>query len=144
MTAGQMGSLDRSELARLVAEMTADLGHLGERAGALAKWTGSEATDDEILIPAALLHHFYTGIESSLARLAATLEGSEPSGPDSHARLLALSALEVPGVRPAWFTQEQVDVLRELLGFRHFFRHGYGARYRPERIRELAQLAIQV
>jgi hypothetical protein len=70
------------------------------------------------------------------------LEGSEPSGSDSHRRLLTLAGLEVEGVRPAWFDAATLDALRELLGFRHLFRHGYGARYRPARLRELAQLAV--
>lgn len=138
-----MTARDRGELTRLSVELGADLASLDELAKSLAPWASREAADSEVLIPAALLHHLYTGIEAALARLAVGLEGSEPTGADSHRRLLALSALEVPGVRPAWFDAAQLDTLRELLGFRHLFRHGYGARYRAARLRELAQLAVR-
>ena len=132
-----MTARDRAELARLSAELAADLASLDELVTSLGAWTSREAADAEVLIPAALLHHVYTGIETVLSRLALGLEGSEPSGADSHRRVLALAGLEVKGVRPAWFDAKQLDTLRELLGFRHLFRHGYGAKYRPARLREL-------
>ena len=137
-----MAARDRVELARLSAELAANLASLDELLSSLGAWTSREATEQEVLIPAALLHHAYTGIETMLARLAMGLEGSEPAGPDSHRRLLALAGLEVKGVRPAWFDADQLEVLRELLGFRHLFRHGYGAKYRAVRLRELAQMTV--
>jgi len=137
-----MTAPDQAEFARLAAELTADLANLDALVGSLADWTKRDAAEPEILIPAALLHHVYTGIETMLSRLAVGLEGSEPTGPESHRRLLLLAGLEVKGIRPAWFSAQQLDTLRELLGFRHLFRHGYGAKYRPDRIRELAALAV--
>lgn len=136
-----MTAADKAELIRLAAELAADLTVLDEIASELAPFAARAATDPEVLIPAALLHHYYTAIERMLSRLAVGLEGSEPGGPDSHRRLLTLAGIEVSGVRPAWFDAGQIDSLRELLGFRHLFRHGYGTRLRAERVRELAALA---
>lgn len=136
-----MTARDRAEVSRLCAELTADIAALEELAHQLAAWSQREAGEAEVLIPAALLHHFYTGVETFLVRLAIAFEGSEPSGPDSHQRLLSLSVLEVPEVRPAWLAAPQLEALRELLGFRHLFRHGYAMKYRPARLKELALLA---
>jgi hypothetical protein len=134
---------ERAEWLRLEAELTADIAAASALAQALAPWATTEASEREVLIPAALLHHLYTAIERVLSRLALAFEGSEPMGPDSHRRLLNLAGAEVRGVRPAWLPAQQVEVLRDLLGFRHLFRHGYGATYRPERLRELAALAVR-
>ncbi len=133
--------MDRSEWLRLETELEADLAAAEALASALAPWARAEAAERDVLIPAALLHHLYTAIERILARLAIAFEGSEPAGPDSHRRLLALAGAEVRGVRPAWLPAEQLEPLRDLLAFRHLFRHGYGATYRPARLRELAELA---
>ena len=104
---------------------------------ALLKWSG-----DEVLIPAALLHHFYTAVETILTRLVMGLEGSVPGGADPHSHLLALSALEIAGTRPALITVTSLESLRELLAFRHLFRHGYSAQFRPERLKEFTALAV--
>lgn len=132
-----MTALDRQHLLRLIAEVTADVAAANELARRLAPWVSRAVVNDDVLIPAALLHHFFTAIETTLKRFMMTLEGSVPTVADSHAHLLAVAALEIPGTRPALISAEHAAVLRELLAFRHLFRQGYAANYRVERLREL-------
>lgn len=128
-------------LTRLVAELRADLSAAQSLREKLEPWANKLADADESLFPAALLHHFYTAIETFLGRSIRVFEGDTPGGAGSHAQLLHLAARALPGVRPEIISPEQQAWLRELLDFRHFFRHGYAAVYRAERLRELALLA---
>lgn len=136
-----MTAKDRQQLLRLAAEIAADLAYVDEIIARLGPWRAKTPSGDEVLIPAALLHHFYTAIETVLSRVVMALEGSVPGGADSHSHLLTVSALEITGTRPALITAESRESLRELLGFRHLFRHGYAAAYRVERLQELVALA---
>jgi hypothetical protein len=90
---------------------------------------------------AVALHHAYCAIESILMRVARQIEGSLPQGPDWHQALLHAAGLDLPGVRPAIFSRPTVDALRHLLGFRHFFRHGYAV---PLDSAQLAALSREV
>ncbi|WP_295427857.1 hypothetical protein [uncultured Thiodictyon sp.] len=74
---------------------------------------------------AVALHHAYGSIEAIMTRLARQLDGDLPAGADWHQSLLHVMGLAIEGVRPAVFSPESVRVLRELMSFRHFFRHAY-------------------
>jgi hypothetical protein len=52
--------------------------------------------------------------------------------------LLAQMFLPMPGLRPAVLPEELRPALRELLGFRHLFRHAYATPLDLQRLRELA------
>lgn len=75
---------------------------------------------------AALVHAYYTGIETLLERVLRQLDGDLPAGERWHESLLVQAAAEIPGVRPAILDgglRQELDALRR---FRHFFRHAYG------------------
>jgi hypothetical protein len=74
---------------------------------------------------AVALPHAYCAIDRILVRVARQLEGSAPEGAVCHQALLHTAGLAVPRVRPALLSRESVGSRRRLLGFRHFFRHGY-------------------
>lgn len=87
------------------------------------------------------LGRFFTAIESVLARVLRTLDGDVPGGPDWHQELLRAAAVPIPELRPALIPREALPLLRELLGFRHFARHGYDVTPDPDRLHELARVA---
>jgi hypothetical protein len=70
------------------------------------------------------LHRYYTCLENILVRIERVF-GVERAGGDWHLELLQGSALDLPGVRPAILPEAHLGELRELMRFRHFFRHAY-------------------
>lgn len=105
-------AFDREALAKRVAEL-ADT-DLGPRSDA-AQWARA----------AVALHHAYGSVESIMVRVGRQLDGDLPTGTAWHQALLHAMGLTIEGVRPAVFSRESVSALRELLSFRHFFRHAY-------------------
>ena len=107
----------RLELA-LLRRLLDDHRDLIERAGQC------EPGRTERLALAALLHSFYTGIESIFKRIALEIDGFLPAGGRSHADLLVQMSSEISVRKPV-----VGDGLRECLGaymdFRHVFRHAY-------------------
>jgi len=99
---------------------------------------GSTPTTLELRGIGSILHDFYSGIERLLERVATELDGELPGGQDWHVQLLGRMAAAVESIRPQVITPELADTLRPYLGFRHLFRHTYGAELRWERCRELA------
>lgn len=100
--------------------------------------------DPNLLARAAVaLHHAYGAIESALARIAKVFD-TEPSGANWHRSLLETMAMEVPGIRPAILTGQALPALRELLAFRHFFRHAYSVPLDPVRLANLSRAAVAV
>lgn len=53
-------------------------------------------------------------------------------------------ALEIPGVRPAVLGTQSLHALRELLAFRHFFRHAYSVPLDAARLTSLAHCSQSV
>jgi hypothetical protein len=66
------------------------------------------------------------------------MEGLNPSTDRWHQHLLSQMFLEMDGLRPAVLQEALKPALRELLGFRHLFRHAYATPLEPVRLRELA------
>lgn len=127
-----------ADLQRLRAEIRFDRQAFQQRAQELATIPlGEEATPADAAQAAVALHHAYCAIESILVRVARQLEGSIPEGPDWHQALLHAAGLALPGVRPALLSRGTVNALRRLLGFRHFFRHGYAVALDPAQLAAL-------
>lgn len=133
-------STDRTSLVRLRLEVARDLdaaaallAPLSERAEAL------RGVADPVLLgyAAITLHQVYTAVETAFERVCRTLEGSLPTGRDSHHALLQNMTFDLPGVRPAVLTRETASELQHLLRFRHFVRHAYAIAWDPERITEI-------
>jgi hypothetical protein len=80
------------------------------------------------------IHHGYGAIESALERVARLIEGSLPTGRDWHVALLENMSLDIEGVRPRVLSDESLQLLRNLLAFRHFFRHAYAVSLQAPRL----------
>ena len=90
----------------------------------LEKVRNSEPDIVELNALAAILHSFYTGIESIFKRIALEIDDSFPSGELSHSNLLRQMA-QSTGLRPAVISEELRRQLIGYLDFRHMFRHAY-------------------
>ncbi len=134
---------ERARLLTLAADLKSDLDALArlqeDVETVLRQFSAKSPSRLEMRIPASLLHDYYTGVEAALARVVETLNGGYPTGPESHRRLLELSALEVDGVRPAVISQESADALDEFRRFRHMIRHAYAARIEWDQLKRLLQ-----
>lgn len=101
---------------------------------------GTEASPASCAQAAVVLHHAYGAIEGILGRIAPGVDGDLPSGPDWHQALLHGMGLEIEGVRPAVLSRESVAGLREVLSFRHFFRHAYAVELNPAQLADLRRV----
>lgn len=73
------------------------------------------------------LHNIYSAIEELLKLIASHFENHISDTARWHTTLLQRMSIEIPGVRPAVVSSESHHLLNGLRGFRHFFRHAYGA-----------------
>lgn len=130
---------------RLRAEIRNDREAIGEHIAVLARHDVSTESDGPLLAAAAVAtHHLYGAVESILLRAARFFEGEAPEGPDWHQQLLTVMALEIPEVRPALVGRDTLNLLRQLLAFRHFFRHAYSVALDGKRLALLARTAMEV
>jgi hypothetical protein len=107
-------------------EVAADARGFADRVAELSGLALTPSTDDPNLLAraAVALHHAYGAVESALARIARVFD-TQPPGPNWHRALLETMAKEVPGIRPAILSASVLPSMRDLLAFRHFFRHAY-------------------
>lgn len=125
----------KAALQRLRAEIRFDRAAFETRLSELQGIELSPTTDAAHCAQAAVaLHHAYSAIESILQRTARAIDGDLPAGADWHQSLLHVMGLDIEGIRPAVLSRESVAALRELLAFRHFFRHAYAVEFDPERL----------
>lgn len=82
---------------------------------------------------AAVLHSLYNGIENILKQLVELKGIAVPDGPSWHRELLT-SCVSRGMIREA-----TAEGLKEYLGFRHFFSHGYSFDIDKERIEPLVE-----
>jgi predicted nucleotidyltransferase len=111
-------------LQRLVEETQKDLSSLKE-----------PPTQLEMNGLASYLHQYYTAIEGIFRRIAINIDNSLPTGEKSHLDLLTQMSSDISNVRKAVINPQQYQILKEYLGFRHFFRHAYGYQLRWAEIR---------
>jgi hypothetical protein len=126
-----------ASLQRLRAEIKSDHSSFSARATELRGLSLADATPATAAQAAVALHHAYGAVESLLVRVARYIEGALPTGPDWHVELLESMALELEDVRPRVISDTSLGLLRSLLAFRHFFRHGYAIALDAERLEEL-------
>lgn len=126
----------------LRAEVEADLGALAThhevttRALGVADWS---ADTPVVSVVAVALHHYYGAAESIFERIARFFEGLPERGDRWHIDLLQAMALRIDDIRPAVLRAETLHGLRELLAFRHFFRHAYAVSFDPVKLRRAAE-----
>lgn len=93
----------------------------------------------ELRAMASILHEFYNGVERILERLALEFDGVLPGGSAWHTDLLDQMALAQGGERSAVIDSGLHARLKDLLAFRHFYRHAYGYTLRWEQMQDKAE-----
>ena len=73
---------------------------------------------------ASVLHSFYTGIENILVAIAKDFDKNVPSDKNWHNKLLNQIS-EKTKHREAILSKNNMSILLDYLGFRHFYRHSY-------------------
>jgi hypothetical protein len=111
-----------------------------ERAVAAARRRPED--QDLYLDSAALnLHDLYAGLERVFRQIAATVDGSVPSGQEWHRELLRQMTMTLPDIRPQVLSAESATAIDEYLSFRHVVRNVYAFEFDLERIARLVQNA---
>lgn len=109
---------------RLQDDLAFELGQIRKELAVLDRIIGARKHlgKDEIKVRAAAssLQSVYNGIERMLRMVLKSRKIEQPQGMDSHSRLLGLSSSD--GI----ISGELENRLRELMTFRHFYRHSYG------------------
>ena len=73
------------------------------------------------------IHNLYCACEDLFEVVAETFENHLIANGGYHVELLKRMKIEIPGVRPAAISDRSFELLDSLRGFRHVFRHAYGA-----------------
>jgi hypothetical protein len=86
-------------------------------------------SDDEAILEsiAYQIHNLYCATEDLLKIVAGYFENNISNSSQWHSLLLQRMSIEIPNIRPAFLTSKTYSILNSLRGFRHFFRHAYGA-----------------
>ena len=131
-----------ADIQRLRAQIGDDRAALGRQLDRL-EGLSPAARDPGIEAQTAVaLHHAYAAIEAILERCMLALEGSRPTGPDSHRALLEAAPLTIANIRPPLLSRESVAQLHDLRGFLHFMHHRYGIDFDGARLQVLRDLAL--
>lgn len=80
------------------------------------------------------LSDYYDGLENIAKRIAKEIDGYTPFGDEWHRELIEQVSRELPGERPAVFSNKTFELIDELRRFRHVFRAKYGFRLNPDKI----------
>ncbi len=97
--------------------------------------------EKQIMLLAAYLHHFYTGIEAIIERVAGEIDGGTGKRGDYHRELLRSMTLEIEGIRPPVITDDLAEELDDYRKFRHLFRHAYAGEMRWKKMSHLVENA---
>jgi hypothetical protein len=86
----------------------------------------------------AMLHAFYNGIENIFKRITLHCGKGSPRSQAWHRQLLN-SMAKTDQTRPAVISETLLNVLKNYLNFRHFFRQAYGFQIKWEKMAALVQ-----
>ena len=131
---------NQSAVLLLISELDADYSYI-EEATALVDRARQRldlsGNNDELdlMVLGACLHGLYNAIEAYFLRIAKFFENSIDEAA-WHRDLLDRMRLEVPGIRPALITDDNLaERIDELRRFRHLFRNLYKTRLHPAKLR---------
>lgn len=129
--------MEKGKLVLLAADLNAQMINIkaihqkiGDRADKLQ-------ADDQILVEsiAYQIHNLYCAVEDLLKIVAKYFENNISDSSQWHSLLLQRMITDIPNVRPAFLSSETYSLLNNLRGFRHFFRHAYGATIEYEQLK---------
>lgn len=81
------------------------------------------------------LHNLYCAFEDLFRIVADHFENHMSDQTGWHTELLTRMKTHIDGIRPALISESTYELLNELRGFRHVFRHAYGAELDAEKIK---------
>lgn len=121
---------DQRVLYSLKAEIRDDLAvvsHIAEEIETAMKIISFSLSPDLLTMMglAALVHHYYSAIESLFLRIIEHFDGKVPSGEQWHKTLLVEASRQIPELRPPIISKELLAILDNYRRFRHLFRHLY-------------------
>ncbi|MDZ7343446.1 MAG: hypothetical protein ONA90_02905 [candidate division KSB1 bacterium] len=88
------------------------------------------------------LHNLYCAFEDLFRIVANHFENQISDQTAWHKELLSRMKLRIEGVRPPLLSGPAHELLSELRGFRHLFRHAYGYELEPEKIKLVLKKAL--
>jgi len=129
----------RARLSRLLLEAVEEIGALERISAELSEFHPALGIDPPgrpvLALVAVDLHDYYTAAETLFERIARAVDGSVPSGSESHLELVNQMAAELPPIRPAVLDSDTRRWLHDLRRFRDFFRHAYAVPLDAEHLR---------
>lgn len=132
-------------IGRLRAEIAFDRSAFEQRIEELSQLDlAVDAASGRLAQVAVALHHAYGSLEAILERVARAFEGSLPDGAEWHQALLDSMALEIESIRPRVLSRPALERARQLLAFRHFFRHAYATPLDASRLGDLRRVALEL
>jgi hypothetical protein len=132
--------MDNNTLAILKADLKAQMDLIKTIAARLIERATNLQSDDIVRLEsiAYQIHNLYNATEDLLKVIAANFENNITDQSQWHSILLQRMTQNITEIRPALLSHETYLLLNSLRGFRHFFRHAYGATI------EYAQLKINL
>jgi uncharacterized protein YutE (UPF0331/DUF86 family) len=88
------------------------------------------------------LHNLYCAFEDLFRIVANHFENHITEPTAWHKELLDRMQTDIQGVRPSLISEAAYEFLDELRGFRHVFRHAYGIKLEPAKIKIVLQKTI--
>lgn len=138
--------MDSEKLVILKVDLQAQLNLIKTVDERLKERANNLKSDDLILLEsiAYQIHNLYSAIEDLLKLIADYFENNISHSSQWHRLLLQRMTITVPEVRPAVLSSETYTLLNALRGFRHFFRHAYGANIEYEQLKSNLDKALKV
>ncbi len=84
-----------------------------------------------------LLHNLYNAYEDLFQEISVCFENNIERSSGYHKNILLRMKISIPGIRPAILSEESYNLMSELMGFRHVFRHAYNYNIEPVKLQDL-------
>jgi len=129
--------MDSNKLILLTVDLTSQMVVIKAIHQKLVNRSNKLQSDDEATLEsiAYQIHNLYCATEDLLKMVAKYFENNISDSTQWHSLLLQRMSTEIPNIRPAFLSSNTYLILNSLRGFRHFFRHAYGATIEYEQLK---------
>ena len=117
--------IDPASARALQAVIERDLEAITRLDARLANFNPEGSSDDQRDAAAYQLHNIYNALENSFIQVSRTFENHITQPESWHRELLEKMFLDLSPIRPALVPDSCRALLRDLMSFRHVFRHAY-------------------
>jgi hypothetical protein len=93
--------------------------------------------EDKMIHLAYQLHNLYAAYEDLFKEISITFENNIERSAGFHKNLLIRMKIDIPKVRPKVLNEHNYQLLTELMGFMHVFRHAYNYNLSLEKMEQL-------